>query len=89
VLIMEPLTILGALFGSFLNRLLPEFILILMLAMVLAVTANRTMQKGFKLWSQESEQNKNKNIKDKNGKKYLPVAVDEKGSKVNLSHFLN
>jgi uncharacterized membrane protein YfcA len=58
VMIMEPTTILGALFGSFLNRLLPEFFLILMLAIVLAATANKTLKKGFTLWAKETKENK-------------------------------
>ena len=60
VLMMEPLTILGALVGSFLNRVLPEFILILLLAVVLAATASRTVKKGFKLWAKESKENREK-----------------------------
>lgn len=80
MLIMEPLTILGALFGSFLNRLLPEFILILMLAIVLAATAKRTMKKGLTLWFKESEQNRLKGLDGQ----YLPVAKDEDGSEVSL-----
>lgn len=58
VMIMEPMTILGALFGSFLNRILPEFVLIFLLAIVLAATANRTLTKGVKLWGLESEENR-------------------------------
>ena len=58
VLMMEPLTILGALIGSFLNRILPEFILILLLAIVLAATASRTVKKGVKLWAKETQENK-------------------------------
>ena len=53
ILMMEPLTILGALLGSFINRVLPEFILILLLATLLTVTARKTLTKGFKLWAKE------------------------------------
>ena len=63
VLMMEPLTILGALIGSFLNRILPEFILILLLAIVLAATASRTVKKGVKLWAKETQENKAKKKK--------------------------
>lgn len=72
-MIMEPLTILGALFGSFLNRILPEFVLILLLAIVLAATANRTVSKGFALWAKESKENKTKAT----GGAYSKVASEE------------
>jgi hypothetical protein len=68
-MIMEPLTILGALFGSFLNRLLPEFFLILMLAVVLAATANKTLSKGFDLWTKETKENKTNSAAAGNVKK--------------------
>uniref|UniRef100_A0A7S2WB47 Sulfite exporter TauE/SafE n=1 Tax=Rhizochromulina marina TaxID=1034831 RepID=A0A7S2WB47_9STRA len=54
VLMLEPLTIFGAVIGSFLNKVLPEFVLILLLATSLALTAIRTMRKGLKLYAKES-----------------------------------
>ena len=47
---LEPMTIFGAVLGSFLNKILPDFILILLLASSLALTAKHTIQKGLKMW---------------------------------------
>lgn len=77
VLIMEPLTILGALFGSFLNRLLPEFVLILLLALVLAATASRTLKKGFKLWGKETAENKLRRQEKEGALPYSRVAEED------------
>mmetsp|Transcript_127 Transcript_127/g.132 ORF Transcript_127/g.132 Transcript_127/m.132 type:complete len:584 (+) Transcript_127:78-1829(+) len=85
VLIMEPLTILGALFGSFLNQLLPEFVLILLLAILLAATAKRTMKKGFKLWKQESKENRLRRDEgdgtNESAGDYMPVSKSEQPSR--------
>ena len=35
VIMMEPLTILGAIVGTFVNRILPDFVLIILFALVL------------------------------------------------------
>lgn len=55
ILVMEPLTIAGAVVGSFLNKILPELILVVMLVALLVVTAYRTLQKGFKKYTAESK----------------------------------
>jgi hypothetical protein len=52
-----------------LNRLLPEFFLILMLAVVLAATANKTLSKGFDLWTKETKENKTNSAAAGNVKK--------------------
>lgn len=56
ILVMEPLTIAGAVVGSFLNKILPDLILVVLLVVLLAVTAQRTLQKGFKKYTSESKE---------------------------------
>ena len=51
---MEPLTIAGALLGAFLNKLLPEGLLVVMLVLLLSFTANNTLKKAFKMYGVES-----------------------------------
>lgn len=55
ILIMEPLTIGGALAGSFLNKILPEWLLVVALVILLSYTAQTTLNKGFKVYQKESE----------------------------------
>ena len=54
ILVMEPLTIGGALVGSFVNKVLPEWLLTIMLVVLLVATAHRTMKKGWKLYAKET-----------------------------------
>jgi len=58
ILVMEPLTIAGALVGSFLNKILPEWILTLLLVLLLGATSVRTMKKGLKVYKRETEEQK-------------------------------
>ena len=54
ILVMEPLTIAGALIGAFLNKLLPEGLLVVMLVLLLSFTAYNTLKKAFKMYGVES-----------------------------------
>lgn len=54
ILIMEPLTIAGALIGAFLNKLLREEILAVMLVLLLSFTAYNTLKKAMKMYKVES-----------------------------------
>ena len=54
ILVMEPLTIAGALLGAFLNKLLPETFLVVMLVLLLSFTANNTLKKALKMYAIES-----------------------------------
>lgn len=45
ILVMEPLTIAGALIGAILNKVLPGDVLVIMLVIVLSITADRTLKK--------------------------------------------
>lgn len=54
ILVMEPLTIAGALIGANLNKLLPETIIVVMLVLLLSFTAYNTLKKARKLYAKES-----------------------------------
>jgi uncharacterized membrane protein YfcA len=54
ILVMEPMTIAGALVGSFLNKVLPTWFITLMLVLVLGATGQKTVKKGRNLWLKES-----------------------------------
>mmetsp|Transcript_17380 Transcript_17380/g.25968 ORF Transcript_17380/g.25968 Transcript_17380/m.25968 type:complete len:520 (+) Transcript_17380:250-1809(+) len=56
ILIMEPLTIAGALIGAFLNKLLREEVLAVMLVLLLTFTAYNTLKKAMKMYKAESRQ---------------------------------
>jgi len=55
IMVMEPLTIAGALMGAFLNKLLPEELLTFLLVALLSFTAYNTLAKATKMYSIESE----------------------------------
>jgi uncharacterized membrane protein YfcA len=54
ILVMEPLTIAGALSGAFLNKVLPETFLVIMLVVLLSVTAHTTLKKAIKMYKLET-----------------------------------
>jgi uncharacterized membrane protein YfcA len=54
ILVMEPLTIAGALMGAFLNKILPELFLTVMLVLLLSFTAYTTLTKAVKMYKVES-----------------------------------
>ena len=54
ILVMEPLTIGGALIGAFLNKVLPEAILMVMLVILLSFTAYSSLTKAVKMYKIES-----------------------------------
>ncbi|CAN0127119.1 unnamed protein product [Pylaiella littoralis] len=54
ILVMEPLTIGGALVGSFVQKVLPEIVLTLSMILLLLATADRTLRKGVKAFKKES-----------------------------------
>lgn len=56
IMVMEPLTIGGALIGAFLNKLLPDELLVVFLVLLLSFTAKSTLQKAFKLYRKETEE---------------------------------
>lgn len=54
MLMMEPLTVAGALVGTFVNVLLPPWVISCMLMLLLVATAIKTMKKGIKKYNQET-----------------------------------
>lgn len=56
ILVMEPLTIAGALIGAILNKVLPGDVLVIMLVIVLSITADRTLKKAKKMYEKENEE---------------------------------
>jgi uncharacterized membrane protein YfcA len=56
IVIMEPLTMLGAVVGAYAGKVIPDEILVAMLVVVLGATAHRTVGKGIKQWAKESRE---------------------------------
>lgn len=56
ILVMEPLTIGGALIGAFFNKILPDELLVVFLVVLLSFTAKATLQKAFKMYRKESQE---------------------------------
>eukprot|EP00929_Paragymnodinium_shiwhaense_P047270 TRINITY_DN23971_c0_g3_i1.p1 TRINITY_DN23971_c0_g3~~TRINITY_DN23971_c0_g3_i1.p1 ORF type:complete len:530 (-),score=135.42 TRINITY_DN23971_c0_g3_i1:215-1804(-) len=56
ILIMEPSTIVGAILGSFASKYLPDIILTVALTIVLALLAQRTLEKGISMYRKENEE---------------------------------
>ena len=54
ILVMEPLTIAGALIGAFLNKLLNETLLVVMLVALLSFTAYASLKKAIKMYKIET-----------------------------------
>jgi hypothetical protein len=60
ILVMQPMTIAGALLGSFANKLLPEIILTVCLVILLVYTTKETLDKGFEVYAKETASKKAK-----------------------------
>jgi len=56
ILVMEPLTIAGALIGAFLNKVLPETVLGVALVVLLSFTAYNTLTKAVKMYKKETKE---------------------------------
>jgi len=56
ILVMEPLTIAGALIGAFLNKVLPELLLTVLLVILLSFTSWSTLKKAIKMYRKETAQ---------------------------------
>ena len=64
ILVMEPLTIAGALIGAFLNKLLPESVLTVMLVILLSFTAYTSLKKAVKMYKIESKHLREQGIRE-------------------------
>lgn len=58
IMVMEPLTVGGAVCGTFLSKVLPDVFLTIMLVIVLALTSHRTLKKGISQFKKEAEEYK-------------------------------
>jgi uncharacterized membrane protein YfcA len=63
ILVMEPLTIAGALLGAFLNKLLPELFLTVMLVLLLSYTSYESLKKAMKMYQAESRKLREQGLK--------------------------
>merc|ERR1719343_543831 len=63
ILVMEPLTIAGALLGAFLNKILPEEFLSFMLVLLLSFTAYNSLKKAIKMYRKESRKLREQGLK--------------------------
>ena len=54
ILVMEPLTMVGAIVGAFMSKTLPDWLLSISLVILLAVTTEATLKKGIQQWNKES-----------------------------------
>jgi uncharacterized membrane protein YfcA len=63
ILVMEPLTIAGALLGAFLNKLLPELFLTVMLVLLLGFTAYTSLKQAVKMYKVESRKLREQGVK--------------------------
>jgi uncharacterized membrane protein YfcA len=54
ILIMEPMTMAGALIGAYLNDFLPDIVLVLLLLILLGLTAHNTLEKANKMYTKET-----------------------------------
>jgi len=55
MLVMEPLTVLGALVGSFINVLSPPWLICILLVLLLSATTVKSYKKGFKMYAKETK----------------------------------
>lgn len=65
ILVMEPVTILGALVGAIVNKILNDVVLAILLVVLLTLTANNSLKKAFKMYKKETKEiEKRKRQKD-------------------------
>jgi uncharacterized membrane protein YfcA len=60
ILVMQPMTLAGALLGSFANKLLPEIILTICLVLLLGYTTKQTLEKGMVVYAKETKDKEKK-----------------------------
>lgn len=56
IVVMEPLTMAGAIFGAYVGKLLPEVFLVISLVVLLGYTSKITLEKGLQLWRKETKE---------------------------------
>jgi len=80
ILVMEPLTIAGALMGAFLYKILPEQFLTVMLVLLLSCTAQNSLKKAMKMYKAESRKLREQGLKPDGSKasKLTHISQQEK-----------
>ena len=79
IMVMEPLTVGGAICGTFLSKVLPDLVLTILLVVLLALTAHRTLKKGVQQFKKEALEYK------ESQRSALSVAVEEVEEEVDAS----
>jgi len=79
IVVMEPLTIFGAVFGSLLSKVLPNIVITLLLVVVLWYMGRRTFNKGVRMWTEESRK-----LLGQEEFNPLPLGLDLNGSGVEM-----
>lgn len=75
ILVMEPLTIGGALIGAFLNKILPELVLTVMLVLLLSFTAYGSLKKATKMYRKETRELKMAGLREDGTKESELTAI--------------
>jgi len=78
ILVMEPLTIAGALIGAFMNKVLPETLLVVMLVVLLSFTAYNTLKKAIKMYKLETIKLREQGLKPDGTKESELTHIDSK-----------
>jgi len=78
ILVMEPLTIAGALIGAFLYKILPEQFLTVMLVLLLSCTAYNSLKKAMKMYKAESRKLREQGLKPDGSKESKLTQISQK-----------
>mmetsp|Transcript_14885 Transcript_14885/g.31834 ORF Transcript_14885/g.31834 Transcript_14885/m.31834 type:complete len:541 (-) Transcript_14885:413-2035(-) len=85
ILVMEPLTIAGALIGAFLNKILHEQLLTFMLVLLLSFTAYNSLRKAIKMYNIESRMLRKQGLKPDGTKRSELSHLDQKEEEEGLN----
>jgi uncharacterized membrane protein YfcA len=89
ILVMEPLTIAGALIGAFLNKLLPEALLVVMLVVLLSFTAYKSLKQAIKMYQIENKHLREQGLKPDGTKESELTHMTAKGEDENAEEAQN
>ena len=85
ILVMEPLTIAGALMGAFLNKILPEQFLTFMLVLLLSFTAYNSLKKAVKMYRKESRKLREQGLKPDGSKESELTHINQQEAEENMN----
>ena len=86
ILVMEPLTIAGALIGAFLNKILPEQLLTVMLVLLLSFTAYNSLKKALKMYKAESRKLREQGLKPDGSKESELTHISQREKEKDINH---